>query len=505
MNRHMRLLITSALLTALISVIAILFCSKEENTLAGEKDYKIWKEGSKADAVVDKNFNPSVSFAPLVKTLKPAVVNIYTTQIIKQQFKKPGFKHPFRDDPFEDFFGDDFFRRFFGDIPEREFKRRSLGSGFIINEDGYLLTNNHVVSDATVIKVKLDSGKEFEAKIIGKDSKFDLALLKIETKEKLPYVTFGDSDTLEVGEWVIAIGNPFGLSHTVTAGIVSAKDRVIGAGPYDDFIQTDASINPGNSGGPLFNAKGEVVGINTAIHAAGQGIGFAVPVNLGKSFIKDILTKGKIVRGWLGVGIQPLNEDIAASLQLKTSEGALISQVFDNSPAQKAGIQPGDVIVEFSGKKVSNETDLTRMVGLTEPGTTVKIKLIRDQKEKEILVTIDERKEDEEFVISESTSGMGKEVSNLGMSLVDITPEIAQKFSLKEGKGVLVESVARGSLADEAGIRAGDIILEINRKGIGSVADAKDIMKKSKKGDSLLFLIKRENFHFYTVIKINSN
>ncbi|MBM4388612.1 MAG: Do family serine endopeptidase, partial [Deltaproteobacteria bacterium] len=409
----------SALLTALISLIALLFCSKDENTLAGEKEYKIWKEDSKSAEVVDKNFNPGASFAPLVKTLKPAVVNIYTTQIIKQQFqKKPGFKHPFHNDPFEDFFGDDFFRRFFGDVPEREFKRQSLGSGFIINDEGYLLTNNHVVSDATVIKVKLDSGKEFEAKLIGKDSKFDLALLKIDTKEKLPYVPLGDSDVLEVGDWVIAIGNPFGLSHTVTAGIVSAKDRVIGAGPYDDFIQTDASINPGNSGGPLFNAKGEAVGINTAIHAAGQGIGFAVPVNLSKSFIKDILTKGKIVRGWLGVGIQPLTEDIAATLQLKTADGALISQVFENGPAQKSGIETGDVIVEFNGKKVSNETDLTRLVGLTEPGTTVKIKLIRDQGEKEIEVRIDERKEGEEFVIPGSPSDKGEKVSSLGMKLV---------------------------------------------------------------------------------------
>jgi serine protease Do len=263
------------------------------------------------------------SFADLAEKLKPSVVNISTTKTVRSG----GFRSPFgQGSPFDrNFGGDDFFERFFGDMPQRQFKQKSLGSGFIISHDGYIFTNNHVVEQADKILVKLSDGKEYEAKVIGRDAKTDIALIKIKSSDSLPVVETGDSDKLRVGDWVIAIGNPFGLEQTVTAGIVSAKGRVIGAGPYDNFIQTDASINPGNSGGPLFNMEGKVIGINTAIVAQGQGIGFAIPISMAKTILPDLKAKGKVTRGWLGVSVQEISEDIAKSMKLKDKNGARTS------------------------------------------------------------------------------------------------------------------------------------------------------------------------------------
>ena len=272
-------------------------------------------------ASAEETVTMPLSFADLAERLKPSVVNIRTTKTITTG-RRGTQRSPFGEGtPFDRFFGDDFFKRFFGDVPRREFKQRSLGSGFIISKDGYIFTNYHVVEKSDKILVKLSDGKEYEATIVGKDKNTDIALLKIKQRNSLPVAILGDSAKLRVGDWVIAIGNPFGLNQTVTAGIVSAKGRVIGAGPYDDFIQTDASINPGNSGGPLFNLAGEVVGINTAIVAQGQGIGFAIPINMANQILPDLKTKGKVARGWLGVSIQDITEDIAKSLKLKTQEG----------------------------------------------------------------------------------------------------------------------------------------------------------------------------------------
>ena len=271
-------------------------------------------------------------------------------------------------------FGDDFFDRFFGDIPQREFKQRSLGSGFIISADGYIITNNHVVEQADKIIVKLSDGKEYEAKVIGKDAKTDIALIKIKATDSLPVAETGDSDKLRVGDWVVAIGNPFGLEQTVTAGIVSAKGRVIGAGPYDNFIQTDASINPGNSGGPLFNMEGKVVGINTAIVAQGQGIGFAIPISMAKSILPDLKSTGKVTRGWLGVSVQDITEDIAKSMKLKDRNGALIADVFTGDPADKAGLKAGDVVTEINGKKIKDTHELLMLIAGFRVGETVVIK-----------------------------------------------------------------------------------------------------------------------------------
>jgi len=318
------------------------------------------------------------SFAPLVKKEMPAVVNISTRQVVKVQ----------QPSPFGDPQMDEFFYRFFGNRPQREQVRQSLGSGFIISPDGYVLTNNHVVDMAKDIKVSLADGRVLEAKLIGKSKEIDIALIKVDAKD-LPAVALGDSNALEVGDWVVAIGNPFGLSHTVTAGIVSAKGRVIGVGPYDDLIQTDAAINPGNSGGPLFNIKGEVVGINTVIIATGQNLGFAVPISMVKEVLPSIKEKGRPDMGWLGVSAQPVTPDIAEAIHLQEPIGAIINAITKGGPADKAGLQRGDVIVELDGKKILDPAELPRMVAFGHIGKTVTLKVIRQGKPLELSALVE--------------------------------------------------------------------------------------------------------------------
>jgi len=318
------------------------------------------------------------SFAPLVKKEMPAVVNISTKQVIKVQ----------QQSPFGDPQMDKFYYRFFGGRPQREQVRQSLGSGFIISPDGYILTNNHVVDKAKDIKVALADGRVLDAKLIGRSREIDIALIKVEV-DNLPSVVLGDSDAIEVGDWVVAIGNPFGLSETVTAGIVSAKGRVIGAGPYDDLIQTDAAINPGNSGGPLFNTKGEVVGMNTLIIAQGQNLGFAVPITMVKGLLPSIMQKGRPDMGWLGVTAQQLTPDLAAALDLAEPIGALVTGVVKGGPAEKAGLRRGDVIIALDGKKVFDPTELPRMVAFGHIGKTVTLKVIRQNKSMDISAVIE--------------------------------------------------------------------------------------------------------------------
>lgn len=437
------------------------------------------------------------SLSELVKSVKPSVVNISTTTVVKGLDMHERFFGPSNPaNPFRDFFGNDFFDRFFGDTPKREFKQRSLGSGFIIDKDGYILTNNHVVEKAQSIKVKLSDGKEYDAQIKGRDPKTDIALIKINAKNNLPVATFGNSDQLEVGDWVMAIGNPFGLETTVTAGIISAKGRVIGAGPYDDFIQTDASINPGNSGGPLFNLKGEVVGINTAIVSGGQGIGFAIPINVAKNMLAQLKTKGKVDRGWLGVVIQKVTPEIAKGFGLKESEGALVGDVMENSPAEKADLKRGDIIISFDGKKIKDMDTLPKIVGSTEIGKKVKIVIIRDGKTIEKDIVVGELK-DEAMQISKKTAVE----KDFGVVVQDITPEIAKHMNLKDKKGVIVTDVQPGSPAQDADIRSGDVIREIGRKPIRNVADFKAAMKNANIKEGIVMLIKRENTTFYAVLR----
>jgi len=443
-------------------------------------------------AAAGKTAGAPASLADLVEKWRPTVVNISTTTIVKGRQGSP-FGNEM---PFQRFFGnDDFFRRFFEDAPEREFKQRSLGSGFIISSDGYIFTNNHVVEKASKIKVKLSTGKEYDAEVKGKDPTTDIALIKVNPENSLPVVKFGDSDKLRTGDWVFAIGNPFGLEYTVTAGIVSAKGRVIGSGPYDNFIQTDASINPGNSGGPLFNLDGEVIGINTAIVAQGHGIGFAIPINTAKSILADLKTKGSVTRGWLGISIQDISEDIAENLKLKDTKGALVGHVFEGDPADKAGIKTGDIIIEIAGIKIQDTHELMRIVAALTVGEKVKVKIVRDGKSQTFEVTVGERKEEKEI------ARRGKIGEFYGMAVQEITPELAKHFGLVDQTGVIITQIQEGSPADDAGLKIQDIILQINKVKISSIKDFLNEIKKDTEGGTVLLLIKRGEMTFFVTLK----
>jgi serine protease Do len=429
------------------------------------------------------------TFSSLAERLKPSVVNITTTVVVTQHPLLRGRPSPFGEkDPFREFW-----ERFFGGEIPREFETRSFGSGVIINKEGYIITNNHVIENAKEILVTLTTEKDYPAEVIGRDKKTDLALIKIEAKNDLPVAPVGDSDKLKVGEWVIAIGNPFALAETVTAGIVSAKGRVIGAGPYDDFIQTDASINPGNSGGPLFNFWGEVVGINTAIVASGQGIGFAIPINMVKEIVSQLKEEGRVVRGWLGVGIQRVTSQLAKSFGLEAAEGALVSQVFNDTPADRAGIKQGDVILEFDGKKIKNFGDLPRTVASTPPGKTVRVKVFRDGDVLTLEAAVAEMEEKPEVAMAPSEKP-------LGLTVQDITPEIARGLGLEEVEGVVVTEVTPNSPAAEAGIRRGDVIQEVNREPVENVEEFGQAIEEAKNQESILFLVRRGESSLFVAV-----
>jgi len=432
-------------------------------------------------------------FVALAKKLGPAVVNISTTQVSERR-DVPQFGSPFgQDDPFNEFW-----RRFFGGpMPRGPQRQRSLGSGFIIDKDGAILTNNHVVENAQKIAVRLADEREFEAKVIGKDPRTDIALIKIDAKGDLPVIALGDSDRLEVGEWVMAIGNPFGLDHSVTAGIVSAKGRQIGQGPYDNFIQTDASINPGNSGGPLINLKGEVVGINSAIFSRSGGnigIGFAIPINLAKELVPQLKAKGKVTRGFLGVLIQKVTPEIAEGLGLDQLRGALVANVSKGGPADKADVKVGDVIIEFDGQPVKDSGDLPLIVARTTVGKTVPMKVLRDKREVTLNVTVGELK-DEEAVASTTKA------EELGMAVQEVTPQIAESLGLEKAEGVVVTDVQGDGAAAEAGIRRGDVILEVDRKTVRNVADFRRAVGQIEKGKSVLLLVRRGESTIFLALK----
>jgi len=430
------------------------------------------------------------SFSRLAESVSPAVVNIRTEKIPKGSGRV--FHHfsrrPFgQDDPFNDFF-----ERFFGDDPQREHKQRSLGSGFIINQDGCIVTNSHVIENADKIKVILKDGKEFEAEVVGLDSKTDIALIKVDPKQNLPSVKFGDSESLMVGQWVVAIGSPFGLEQTVTAGIVSAKGRVIGSGPYDDFIQTDASINPGNSGGPLLNMDGEVIGINTAIIESGQGIGFAIPINLARGIIAQLKDHGAVTRGFLGVSIQNLSKDLAEYYNIQDGKGVLVVEVVPGSPADNAGIDAKDIILEVNGKKVETSRELSGLVADTAAGKTIEMKLLSDGENKIIKVEIG-RMDDEKI-----QSGLSSEQreEDLGLEVSELTDDIAEELNLTETTGVIVVDVEPGSKGEEAGMLQGDVIKEINHNPVKNLKDFKKILEEIKSGELIQIFIKRKNVGF---------
>ena len=432
------------------------------------------------------------NFSELAEKVRPGVVNVQVNKKVKISGMERFGVSPFGErDPFSDFFGP--FGGFGNNVPER--KQQGIGSGFIISEDGYILTNNHVIEGADEIKVKLSNGKEFIGKMIGRDPKTDLALIKIEAPSLQP-LKLGNSETLKVGEWVMAVGSPFGLEQTVTAGIVSAKGRVIGSGPYDNFIQTDASINPGNSGGPLINMKGEVVGINTAIIASGQGIGFAIPIDMAKEITPQLQEKGHVTRGLLGVIIQDLTPELAKSLGLKESKGALVSQVTPGGPADKAGIKEGDVIVNFDGRRVDDSHDLPRLVASTAVGKTATIRVLRDGKEIALQAKIVEMEEEK------LAEGKSVGPQSLGITVQNLTPQIAQKLGLKKAEGIVITAVEPGSPAEEASLRIGDVILSVNQKPVKDVVDFEGMIEKAKKGDTVLLLVQKGQNALFVAVKL---
>jgi serine protease Do len=449
------------------------------------------------------------NFTELAEKARLGVVNIQTVKTIKgggrvfrHFFGNPfgeqspfGRQNPYEErNPFEDFFG-----------PQSDggstdnFREKSLGSGFIIDREGYIITNNHVVDGADEVKVKLANGKEFDAKIIGRDSKTDLALIKINGSSDLQPLKMGNSDDTKVGGWVVAIGSPFGLEQTVTAGIVSAKGRIIGSGPYDNFIQTDASINPGNSGGPLINTNGEVIGINTAIVTSGQGIGFAIPINTASDVIPQLKNKGQVTRGWLGVSIQDITPELVKSFGLKEKKGALVADVVKDGPADKAGIERGDVIVEFDGKEISESKDLPRIVAAVPVGKNVTVKLLKNGK------TIN--KDVKIAQMEETTTATAKAPvrKQMGITVQNITPEIGRALGLKSASGAVIAQVEPGSPAADAGLQRGDVIREVNRKSIKNVDEFFLNIEQAKKGNesnSVLLLIQRNENSLYIAVTL---
>jgi len=427
-------------------------------------------------------------FSGLAATVGPAVVHIRVEKTVKGAGPESG---PFGQNPFggnEQY--REFFGRHFGQQRQPEYKQPAQGSGFIIDKSGLIVTNNHVVEGADKITVILKDESQYEAKIVGLDPVTDIALIKVEPKKDLPVVRLGSSDDLKVGEWVVAIGAPFGLEYTVTAGIVSAKGRVIGSGPYDDFIQTDASINPGNSGGPLINMKGEVVGINTMIIAGGQGIGFAIPVDQAKGIIAQLETHGEVTRGWLGVTIQDVNEDMADYYGLKGKSGAMVADVVPGDPADRAGIRPKDIITEVNGKAVTNSHDLTNLAANLQVGETASVTVLRNGKPQTLEVKIGRRPL---TIAAASQSNRQKNEGQYGFQVTDLTPELARQYDIQDNAGIIVVGVAPDSKADAAGVKKGDVILEVNRVSVASVKDFKNLLDQNKKSDGINLLVKRMN------------
>jgi len=421
------------------------------------------------------------NWVALASQLKPAVVNVSTKRVQDDQAAV-----------------DPFFQNFFGRPPHRS--ARSLGSGFVINTDGHLITNNHVVDGASEVRVKLSDGRELPARVVGRDPGTDIALLKVDATG-LTAIPLGDSAALAVGEPVMAIGNPFGLEQTVTTGIVSATGRVIGEGPYDDFIQTDASINPGNSGGPLINARGQVVGINTAILSqtgGSVGIGFAIPVNLAKPVVTQLANGGHVVRGWLGVGIQPVTEDLAKGFKLQGAEGALVTSVRDGSPAAAAGLKPGDVIVEYDGRKVARASDLPRAVAETPVGKHVTLRVVRNGAPATLTAMV-ARLDD----VREARAKGGDptaEAMSLGIEARTLTPRVAEQAGVRSQRGVLVVEVRDGSRAEAAGFQAGDVIAEVDHQAVAEVEDLRTALKQHAAGTPIVFLVRRSGEQMWLAV-----
>jgi len=536
---HRRFTVVTALLAGAFAAIAALplvsACQRRASDttfLAADAQAAAAAPTTTAETV--KQAGPMPSLAPLVKQLRPVVVNI-NSRIKPRQGRvsqrlpqgHPRVRPPQDEedgsgdeedsqDPMERFF------RYFGQPTPNEQERRGLGSGFLIG-DGLVLTNNHVVEvqdesrpgryrPMDEIKVITDEtapggAREFSAKVIGNDPKSDIAVLRIEGKEveKLKYATLGDSDSVEVGDYVLAIGEPFGLQATVTSGIISAKERTQFGGPYSDYLQTDASINPGNSGGPLFNLKGEVVGVNAAIISGANTIGFAIPVNVVKQILPQLKQTGRVVRGFLGVQPQAITADMVDNLGLKSTKGALIADVVKDSPAEHAGIKPGDVVVGLNGKPVNDNSQLTRDVGVIPPGNTVKLDVVREGRPRTVEVKLAERPDEREQTgrTPSRSSGEKEQGDLLGLSVQDVTPQLARRSQLDAStKGAVVVDVAPDSPASDAGLEPGDVVVEVNRRSVNSAADYRSAVKTVKKGDTVLVRVKHGQATQYVPVRV---
>ncbi|HEU4501912.1 MAG TPA: Do family serine endopeptidase [Nitrospira sp.] len=409
----------------------------------------------------------------LAETAKPSVVSLFPTNPLGK--------------------GRDF-------APERVPNAPGSGAGVIITPDGHIITNNHVVGDSAEIEVRLSDRSKMIAQVIGKDPDTDLAVLKVTADRPLPHARFGDSSTVRVGQWVLAVGNPFGLERTVTLGVVSGIGREnVNLSRYENFIQTDASINPGNSGGPLFNLRGEIIGINTAIINFAQGIGFAIPSNMAKQVLQQLLEQGRVVRGWLGVGIQPLTPELARKFGVPEQEGVLVNEVFEKDPAAAAGIKAGDVITRIEGSVIDSPNRLSRIVAGLLPGAKAHVEVVRNQERMVVEVALTERR-DHATVASLPQS---RSESKLGVDVQDLTAALAEKFKLRETRGVLVTKVEPGSLAQSEGLREGDLIKEVNRADVGTVGDFTSAVAKVRRGDTVLLRVLRESRAFYVVLKPN--
>lgn len=442
----------------------------------------------------------ALSFVDVAKAVKPAVVNIFATRNGSSEGTQ---STPFEDPFFRRFFGEEWMKRF--EAP-KERKERGLGSGVIVDPNGLIITNNHVVNKADEIKVFLSDKREFKAKLVGTDAKTDVAVLKIEASS-LPTVTWADSDRLEVGEFVLAVGNPFGLTQTVTLGIVSALGRSAGIAEYEDFIQTDAAINPGNSGGALVNVRGELVGINTAIYSqsgGNMGIGFAVPSNMAHSIMDQLVQHGKVVRGWLGVSIQELTPELSSQFGVpKDTKGVLVSDVMDDSPAKKVGFERGDVIVEYDGKPMDSPAHLRNAVAQTFVGKKVTVKIIREKKPKSIDLTIAEQPKN---LAQAATEDNGESVAPAGLlsdiEVKELNNELAGRYGLKSSdRGVVVVRVKSGSSAEEAGVRDGDLVLEVNRKPVGTLKAYERVVASLSKDQAVLLLLRRQGRAIYLTLR----
>ncbi|HSM93285.1 MAG TPA: DegQ family serine endoprotease [Anaeromyxobacteraceae bacterium] len=506
----MRRIVTSLL--ALIAVSAAVPACSREGKANAETPTGLYREAAVAAPVEKEVGAPAqASLAPLIKRLRPAVVNISTTTIVKHPARAQGQRSP----------EEDFFERFFGmpgpDAPQ-QFKGSSLGSGFIINSDGYILTNNHVVKDATDIRVKLTDNREFAASVVGKDPVTDVALIRLKSPPKdLPTVVLGDSDALEQGDFVLALGSPFGLADTATFGIISAKHRSVNHGTYDDFLQTDAAINPGNSGGPLFNLRGEVVGVNTMILAPQGtfvGVGFAVPISLAKSILPQLKEKGKVVRGYLGVQVSELTPDLAQGFGFRPEQkGALVQQVVKGTPADKGGVEAGDLVIAMNGKPVESASALTRGVATVPPGEKVALTLIRKGSEKKVTLQVAKRPDEEALARGDFSGddqgeeqGAGGEAEKskvrLGITVQPITPDLAKRLDAAPGDGLVVVEVEDDGPAARAGIRPGDILVEVNRARVKSPADVSKALSPLKDGEIALLRVRRGGGAVYVAVPV---